>query len=122
MKNLLTVEFEPLRNRAMEDKLWGSFPRDQAGIFLLASPNFMVNLRCIVSSGDGWDHVSVSLPMRCPTWEEMEHVKRKFFKEDEVAMQLHVPAKDHINCHPFCLHLWRPHDVAIPLPPQEMVA
>lgn len=65
-------------------------------------------LRVIVSAGQGWDHVSVSLPNRCPTWEEMDFVKNLFFKEDEVAMQLHVNGKTKINLHPYCLHLWRP--------------
>lgn len=79
-------------------------------------------LRVIASAGEGWDHVSVSLPDRTPTWAEMEHVKRLFFKDDETAMQLHVPPAEHINCHPHCLHLWRPHDVAIPRPPAIFVA
>lgn len=78
-------------------------------------------LKVIASFGDGWDHVSVSLPTRCPTWEEMEFVKRLFFNEDEVAYQLHVAPKDHINIHSYVLHMWRPQDVAIPLPPTYMV-
>jgi hypothetical protein len=36
-------------------------------------------------------------------------------------MQLHVAVKEHINCHPYCLHIWRPHDQVIPLPPSIMV-
>ena len=62
----------------------------------------------IFSDGRGWDHVSVSLTTRCPTWDEMEYVRRLFFKDDETVMQLHVPTTDHINQHVFCLHLWRP--------------
>jgi hypothetical protein len=73
-------------------------------------------------SGADGNHVSVSLPNRCPNWTEMEHVKRQFFRDDEVAMQLHVPPSDHINLYPNCLHLWRPHNVAIPRPPSFMVA
>lgn len=65
-------------------------------------------LRVIASAGQGWDHVSVSLPNRCPTWEEMDTVKNLFFKEDEVVMQLHVNGKAKVNLHPYCLHLWRP--------------
>jgi hypothetical protein len=38
----------------------------------------------------------------------MAFVKRLFFRDDETAMQLHVPASDHVNQHPYCLHLWRP--------------
>ena len=51
----------------------------------------------------------------------MEQVKRLFFRDDETAMQLHVQPADHINCHPHCLHLWRPHGVEIPRPPAFMV-
>ena len=81
-----------------------------------------VLLSVIASNGRGWDHVSVSLANRCPTWNEMERVKRLFFRDDETAMQLHVPPSDHKNCHPYCLHLWRPHDAEIPRPPSIMVA
>ncbi|WP_428337469.1 DUF7694 domain-containing protein [Paenirhodobacter sp.] len=69
----------------------------------------------------GWDHVSVSLPRRCPNWEEMSFVKGMFFQDDETAMQLHVPLSQHINHHPYCLHLWRPHQFEIPRPPFWMV-
>jgi hypothetical protein len=69
-----------------------------------------------------WDHVSVSRGDRCPTWDEMEYVKRLFFKRDETAMQLHVPPTDHVNNHPYCLHLWRPLPPrVIPRPPSIMV-
>jgi hypothetical protein len=69
------------------------------------------------AGAEGWDHVSVSLPRRCPTWEEMDFVKRTFFAPDEIAMQLHVAESDHISFHPFCLHLWRHVEHKIPLPP-----
>ena len=71
----------------------------------------------VASNGGGWDHISVSAQGRCPTWDEMERVKRLFFRDNEVAFQLHVPPRNHINNHPYTLHLWRPHDATIPLPP-----
>jgi len=85
-----------------------------------------VYLRIIAASGGGWDHVSISAEnpdgsLRTPRWGEMEFVKRLFFKEDEVAMQLHVTPKDHINLNPYVLHLWRPHKQRIPLPPKSYV-
>ena len=79
-------------------------------------------LRIIVSDGGGWDHVSVSRQDRCPTWDEMEWVKRKFFHDSDCCMQLHVPVSDHKNCHPHCLHIWRPQEADIPRPPSIMVA
>lgn len=79
-------------------------------------------LRIIASWGMGWDHVSVSRGDRVPTWSEIDALKRVFFKDDETAMQLHVPPREHINYHSHCLHLWRPHALEIPRPPGFMVA
>ena len=82
-----------------------------------------IRLVIMAATGFGWDHVSVSTVDRCPTWEEMELVAKLFFNADEVAMQLHVPLKDHVNNHPFCLHWWRPRSKlkSIPLPPKILV-
>lgn len=98
-------------------------PCDAAGgVFTVPSPIDRAPMRVIASSGEGWDHVSVSRANRCPNWPEMEHVKRLFFREDETAMQLHVPPSEHISFHPYCLHIWRPNDGReIPLPPAEFV-
>lgn len=79
-----------------------------------------------ISSGNNpdwsdWEHVSVSLEHRCPTWEEMQFVKELFWKDDEVVMQLHPAKENYINCHPYTLHLWRPQNDPIPLPPKGAV-
>lgn len=78
-------------------------------------------LRIIADTGQGWDHVSVSCETRTPTWEEMDRVKRLFFKAHEVAVQYHVPADDHINIHQYCLHLWRPKLKRVPMPRKDRV-
>lgn len=78
-------------------------------------------LKFIASWGGGWDHVSVSRDDRCPRWEEMDAVKRAFFLPDEVAYQLHPREDRHISIHENCLHLWRPQEREIPLPPLVMV-
>ena len=65
-------------------------------------------LKIIFSDGYGWDHVSVSLATRTPTWREMCFVKKTFFRDDEVVMQLHPAESDYVDYHLFCLHLWRP--------------
>lgn len=91
------------------------------GAFLI--PREGVTLKVLASNGDDWDHVSVSLPDRCPTWEEMEFIASLFFKPGETAMQLHVPRDDHVNVHPHCLHWWRPRrGQLIPRPPTYMIA
>jgi hypothetical protein len=100
---------------------YGSVGDNTCGAFLVPSPIDRHPMRVIASSGHGWDHVSVSRQNRCPNWAEMEAVKRLFFKDEETAMQLHVPPSDHVNHHPNCLHLWRPTNLEIPRPPSFMV-
>lgn len=101
--------------------IYGSEGDETCGAFRVPSPTDGATMVVIASSEGGWDHVSVSRRNRCPNWAEMEHVKRLFFREDETAMQLHVPPGDHINCHPYCLHLWRPQNAEIPRPPAIFV-
>ena len=98
---------------------------DDYGFFEIPGPCGMV-LRCVVSNAlpdDGilWEHVSISLRNRCPNWQEMNFIKDVFWGEDEAVMQLHPPKKDYVNCHPYCLHLWRPVHVEVPMPPSIMV-
>lgn len=91
------------------------------GAFQIPGPDGRALLCVIASDGDGWEHVSVSLRARCPTWEEMDFVKRIFWRDDETVMQLHVPRDRHVNYHEHCLHLWRPTGAEIPLPNPIMV-
>lgn len=110
MKSLL----EPAIARLRREHPWGMGGAD-GGYFQ------MNNLRIIASVGGGWDHVSVSLPDRCPTWDEMCKVKRLFFKEDECVVQFHPAESDYININQHVLHLWRLQTATIPMPPKEMV-
>lgn len=79
------------------------------------------DMMMIIGCGEGWDHVSVSLPYRVPVYEEMKAIKRMCFRDDEWAMELHAPPSEHISVHPYVLHLWRPHDTQIPIPPEIMI-
>ncbi len=78
-------------------------------------------LRVIASTGMGWDHVSVSTAQRLPRYAEMKHVKRICFRADEWAVEYHAPIQDHVNVHPFTLHLWRPRAETFPIPPKSLV-
>lgn len=85
----------------------------------------------VVSSGQGWEHVSVSLRQqerkhihpvtRTLTWDEMCFVKDLFWNDDEVVVQYHPAKKNYVNMHPYCLHLWKPTHDEIPVPPSIMV-
>ena len=104
-------------------RTFGYFGDHECGRFFLPSPVAGRTLCVIAASGEGWDHVSVSLKgsTRTPTWEEMCRIKELFFEDNETVMQLHVPRADHVNYHPGCLHLWRPHHTPIPRPDALMV-
>ena len=78
-------------------------------------------LRIVASDQMGWDHVSVSLADRCPTWEEMCYVKDLFWDPAETVVQFHPKASAYIDCHPNCLHMWRRQDREHELPPETMV-
>lgn len=58
----------------------------------------------------------------CPTWDEMCAIKELFFEPEEVVVQYHPAESQHVNIHPFCLHLWRPNDgTDLPVPPMIYV-
>lgn len=78
-------------------------------------------LKIIASDGAGWEHVSVSLPDRCPTWEEMARVKAMFWDADDCVVQFHPPASEYVNNHPYCLHLWRSTRHSFPMPDSLLV-
>lgn len=79
----------------------------------------------IVSSGSdsesGWEHVSVSLHHRCPTWKEMARVKSLFWDESETVVQFHPRKSEYVNYMPFCLHLWKRVGSEYELPPTLLV-
>lgn len=67
------------------------------------------------------EHVSVSLPNRCPTWAEMCAIKALFWDPEDCVIQYHPPERDYVSNHDYCLHLWRPVGVEVPRPPTLMV-
>lgn len=73
-----------------------------------ANDRSVTKLLCIASDQDGWEHVSCSPNKpRCPYWDEMAFVKQLFWDEEDAVIQIHPPRSQHIDCHPYALHLWR---------------
>lgn len=70
-------------------------------------PYGTLDLVCIASDGMGWEHISVSLENRCPTWDEMCFIKKTFWDEEDCVVQFHPPKSLYVNRHPYVLHLWR---------------
>lgn len=96
---------------------------DRFGLFFIPTKNGFY-LKTICSPFDGteeWEHVSVSLPNRCPTWDEMCKVKDLFWGEDLTVVQYHPEKSQYINNHPHCLHLFRNTKTPIELPPSILV-
>ena len=85
------------------------------------SKNYDKVLHFMFSTGCGFEHLSVSTPVRCPTWDEMCKMKDIFWRDDEVCMQLHPKKEDYVNNMKYCLHIWKPIDKEIPTPPSVMV-
>lgn len=88
----------------------------------LNHPSYKPEAVVIVASwGGGWEHVSVSLARRCPTWEEMCMIKDIFWGEEECVVEYHPPRSQYVNRHPYCLHLWKKIGEEFETPPKEYV-
>ena len=94
---------------------------DERNGFFIVPLKHQQKLFIIASDGFGWEHVSVSRRDRCPTWDEMCLVKALFWDDDDCVIQYHPPRSEYVNNHPYCLHLWRPIDVSLPMPPSILV-
>lgn len=79
------------------------------------------HLNIIASDGKGWEHVSVSKIGHTPSWDEMCYIKSLFWDAEDCVVQYHPPESEYVNCHPYCLHMWRPTDDSLPRPPSYLV-
>jgi len=75
----------------------------------------------VASWGLGWEHVSMAMKNRTPTWEEMCALKEIFWGDEELVVQYHPPKSEHVNLHPYCLHLWKKADGEFDAPPKKLV-
>lgn len=112
MKELLTL---PHRDYTLEKEL-GIIPafRSFYGIFDIPTSTNICHV--IASSHMGWEHISISLPDRCPNFSEMVEVKDFFFNPGEIAFQIHPSQENYVNFHERCLHIWRPSNTNVPVP------
>lgn len=101
--------------------LMGSMGDETCGAFELKLEGSILTFRIIASCECGWEHVSVSTESRCPRWGEMCQIKDLFFEEDEWVIQYHPAKSDYVNVHEFCLHMWRPLNDTLPIPPKWMI-
>jgi hypothetical protein len=123
MKNLFIPSLDKFRDRGPEIMAFFEGSGDhECGVFnfpFIHNPRW--HIKCIASVGYGWEHVSVSYPDRCPTWDEMCAVKALFWEPEDCVMQLHPPKSEWVSHHPYTLHLWKPVGLEIPRPHWRLV-
>ena len=61
-----------------------------------------------MENGEQWIHVSVALPKRLPSWDELSKIKNEFLGRGASAIQVLASDDTHVNIHYFCLHCWLP--------------
>ena len=81
----------------------------------------VTGLRVIVTDStevDGrlWRHISFSRGDRMPSYDDMLEAKRAFAGAHRSAVMILPKDKDHVNCHPYCLHLFALLEGSWPLP------
>lgn len=79
------------------------------------------NLSFIFSYQMGWEHLSVSMPSKTPSWDQMCRMKDIFWNKDEACVEYHPKEEDYVNMHPHCLHIWKPTEEYLPTPPHILV-
>jgi hypothetical protein len=92
-------------------------PFESFRLFVLATDGKGITAK----DGIEWEHVSISLKSRTPNWKEMCFIKSLFWDEEDCVIQYHPPKEKYINHHPNVLHLWRPNNKEVPMPPLVFV-
>lgn len=112
-----------IRLKRVRHPVHGVVGDDRNGAFILRGP-LGRDLFVMVSDGLGWDHLSASLVRKeleePPAWVEMCWLKDQFFEPEETVIQYHPPQSQYVNFSE-CLHLWRPQEGTVPMPPLMLV-
>ena len=117
MRKRVPAELE--KGRILVGK-WGSDPQDGFnGAFELGILH-IISSTGVHPAAAGWEHVSVSVVDRCPTWEEMCIVKQLCWADTETVIQFHPKASEYVSHHPYTLHMWK-HKGGHTLPPSMLV-
>jgi len=68
------------------------------------------SLKIIISEDAGRLHLSVSHPLRYPTWDEIKEIRYKYLPNEKTFGILLPPKEEYVNVHPNCFHLWEIRD------------
>lgn len=114
MKSIEEIKKTPnlfIEAEAENDGMGGKYYDKYSGKYL----NFIFSYQL------GWEHLSVSMPHKTPSWEQMCQMKNIFWGEDEVCVEYHPRKEDYVNNHEHCLHIWKPTETELPTPPSILV-
>ena len=75
----------------------------------------------MLTSMNGWEHLSVSHSNKIPSWLCMNEMKELFFNDDEECFQFHPKKENYINNNEYTLHIWRRTDGKMEPPPHILV-
>jgi hypothetical protein len=89
------------------------------GAFMIPFESY--KLLVVASDGEGWEHVTVSLPNRAPNWREMCFIKDLFWDEEDCVVQYHPPKSEYVNNHEYVLPIWRQIGQDFPRPSSLLV-
>jgi hypothetical protein len=90
----------PLSWRIVEQRLDGmKYVQAITGVTIIVSGG-------VEQDGRRWIHLSLAHPSRIPTWSELVAAKEIFIGRDAHAVQVIPPRAQHVNLHPYCLHLF----------------
>lgn len=104
---MTTVNGLHLRRALGRDKWGPPIPHGPDGLKLLHVDG-MSSVVVSTASFDGveWTHASMTGPERVPTYEELCQLHRAVWGESGYSYQIQVPADQHVNIHPYALHMW----------------
>lgn len=109
------------KDKTIHPTLWSDSTAGNNGFFTFYDFGLKKEVRCLASDGEGWEHVSVSLLNKIPSWEIMNKVKDMFWDSEDCVVQFHPPKSQYVNNHPNCLHLWRKIGYEFPLPETKLI-
>lgn len=82
-------------------------PEHYSGMGLILCDGWPYTSVVFGSDENGWEHVSICMSGRVPSWDEMCTVKDMFWEDEEECIQIHPKKSEYVNLMENCLHIWR---------------
>lgn len=80
--------------------------RDDGALFRAGMSSSIIVSGSVESDRLRWLHASIARPASMPTYADMVFLHKHGIGSDRKAFQVFAPSSEHVNIHPYCLHLW----------------